>query len=126
MRDVMKELEMEEMVWKEANTSWKENLAAFERFKNEQKAIKARCKVGKSTTKQKSKRRGDNKGEDSEEEKVSRLVREREAGSAEHNKWQGFDPRAPINGFHFANAQKLLHSELHIYKQQLRDRGVAE
>jgi ERCC4-related helicase len=126
MRDVMKELEMEEMVWKEANTSWKENLAAFERFKNEQKAIKARCKVGKSTTKHKAKRRGDNKGEDSEEEKVSRLDREREAGSAEHNKWQGFDPRAPINGFHFANAQKLLHSELHIYKQQLRDRGVAE
>jgi hypothetical protein len=125
-RDVMKELEMGEIAWKEANTSWKENIAAFERFKDEQKAIKARCKVGRSTTKHKAKRRGDNKGDDSEEEKVSRLDREREAGSAEHSRWQGFDPRAPINGFHFANAQKLLNSELEIYKQQLRDRGVAE
>ncbi|UPX11156.1 RNA helicase [Ascochyta rabiei] len=126
MRDVMKELEMKEMAWKEANASWKENLAAFESFQKDRKAIKARCKDVKSTGKNKARRRGDNKREDDDEERVSRSDREREAGSAEHSKWDGFDPCAPIDGFHFANAQKLLHSELDVYKQQLRDRGVAE
>jgi hypothetical protein len=57
---------------------------------------------------------------------VSKIDLEREAGSAEHNKWDAFDPSAPVNGFHFANTKILLHSELTEYKHQIRDRGIAE
>jgi Lhr-like helicase len=126
MRDVMKELEMKELAWKDTSTSWIDKLAAFERFRKDQEVIKAKFKDGKSTTKMKTKRGGDNKREECNEERVSRLDREREVASAEHSKWDGFNPRAPINGFHFANTHKLLHSELKVYQQQLRDRGVAE
>ncbi|KAJ5042660.1 hypothetical protein J3E72DRAFT_253800 [Bipolaris maydis] len=108
MKDVMKELEISELAWKATSTSWKEKLAAFERFKKDQE------------------RGGDNRREKDDEERVSRLDSEREAASAEHSKWDSFNPCAPINGFHFANMHKLLQSELNIYKQQLRDRGVAE
>lgn len=126
MKDVIKELDMNELAWKDTSTSWKEKLAAFERFKKDQEMIKAKSKDGKSTARMKAKRGSDNKREKDDEERVSRLDREREAASAEHTQWDGFNPRAPINGFHFANMHKLLQSELEIYKQQLRDRGVAE
>jgi superfamily II RNA helicase len=125
MRGVMEELVKNEMAWKATNVSWKENLAAFERFKKEQEASKARCKDAKSKGKNKAKRGGNNKREEGDDEKMSRLDREREAGSAEHSRWDGFDPRAPVSGFHFANTQKLLQSDLHAYQQQLRARGVA-
>jgi superfamily II RNA helicase len=125
MRGVTEELVKNEIAWKDTNVSWKENLAAFERHQKEQKASKARCKDGKSTSKNKARRGDNNDREESDDERVSRLDREREAGSAEHSKWNGFDPRAPINGFHFANTQKLLQSDLEVYKQQLRARGVA-
>jgi superfamily II RNA helicase len=126
MREVMKELVMNEVAWKATSISWKEKLAAFEKFKKDQRSIRIKCKDGKSSSKSKAKRGGNGRGEDGDEEKVSRLDREREAGSAEHSKWDGFDPRAPIKGFHFANTQKLLQSELDAYRQQLRDRGVAD
>ncbi|KAH9882277.1 hypothetical protein J1614_001449 [Plenodomus biglobosus] len=103
MRDVMKELEMNELAWKDTSTSWKKKLAAFESFKKDQEVIKAKSKDGKATAKMKAKRGGDNKRSKDDEERVSRLDREREAASAEHTKWNGFNPRAPINGFHFAN-----------------------
>jgi hypothetical protein len=122
MKDVVSELETNEMAWKDTNTVWKEKLAEFEKFNKEQKAIKARFKDGKSKVIDKTKRKSD-KGD---EEKTSKANREREAGSAECSKWDGFDPRAPVNGFHFTNAKKLLPSELDEYKQQLRKRGVAE
>ncbi|KAH8622007.1 putative helicase [Alternaria alternata] len=125
MKDVIKELEINELAWKTTSTSWKEKLAAFEMFKKNQEAIKAKSKDGKSTGKMKA-RRGNSKREKDNEERLSKLDREREAASAEHTKWDGFDPHAPINGFHFANMHKLLQSELDVYKQQLRDRGIAE
>ncbi|KAH7409767.1 DEAD/DEAH box helicase-like protein [Phaeosphaeria sp. MPI-PUGE-AT-0046c] len=125
MRDMIQELEMKELAWKDSNTSWMKRLAAFDRFKEAHEAIKTSFKDGKGTGKRKAKREGGNKREEGDEERVSKLDREREAGSVEHSKWDGFDPHAPINGFHFANTQKLLRSELDIYKQQLRDRGVA-
>ncbi|KAH8704387.1 hypothetical protein GQ44DRAFT_820072 [Phaeosphaeriaceae sp. PMI808] len=109
MRDVVKELETNEEAWKDSNISWKKKLIEFE-----------------NTVKKKAKRGGDDEGNEVDEEKGSRLDREREAGMAEHSKWDGFDPHAPINGFHFANAKKLLQSELDDYKQQLRQRGIAE
>jgi superfamily II DNA or RNA helicase len=123
MRDVVEELEMKEAAWKDANTSWKEKVSEFEKFNKENKAIKAKFKDGKSTGKNKAKRRSD---DFDDEERVSKFNREREAGSTEHSKWDGFDPCAPINGFHFANGKKLLQSELDEYKRQLRERGIAE
>ncbi|KAJ6267400.1 hypothetical protein PSV08DRAFT_411783 [Bipolaris maydis] len=107
MKDVMKELEISELAWKATSTSWKEKLAAFERFKKDQEVIKTKSKDGKSTARMKAKRGGDNRREKDDEERVSRLDSEREAASAEHSKWDSF----------------IL---LNIYKQQLRDRGVAE
>jgi hypothetical protein len=121
MRDVVKELERNEVAWKDSNVSWKAKVAEFEKFKKEQNAMKAKFKKGNSTSKSKAKW-----GNEGEDEKVSKLDREREAGSAEHSKWYGFDPRAPINGFHFTNAKQLLRSELDEYKQQLRERGISE
>ncbi|OAL47370.1 P-loop containing nucleoside triphosphate hydrolase protein [Pyrenochaeta sp. DS3sAY3a] len=123
MRNVVKELEKSEIAWKDANASWKEKLAKFEKFNKEQNAIKAKFKDGKRTGKNKGKRGSDDKGG---EGNVSKLNREREVGSAEHSKWDAFDPHAPINGFHFANAKKLLQSELDEYKRQLRERGIAD
>lgn len=124
MRDVIKELEAQELIWKKTNTSWKQSLAEFERFKKGQEADKARNDLRKEKVKKKAKRGRNNKGEDAAEEKVSRLDRVRETASIEHSKWHSFDPRAPINGFHFSNKHRLPASELETYKQELRNRGV--
>ena len=123
--DVVKELEIKEVAWKNTNKPWKEKVAQFERFKKEETAMKVKFKSGKRAGKNKQ-RGSDNKDSEFGDEKVSKVAREREAGSTEHSKWDGFDPRFPINGFHFANAKKLLQSELDEYKRQLRERGVAE
>jgi hypothetical protein len=122
MKDIVNELEINETAWKDANASWREKLAEFEQFSKEQEAIKTKSKDGKSKV-IKTKRKSDDK---EDEEKMSKANREREAGSAEYDKWDGFDHRAPVHGFHFANAKKLLQSELDEYKYQLHKRGVAE
>ncbi|PVH90972.1 P-loop containing nucleoside triphosphate hydrolase protein [Periconia macrospinosa] len=123
-RDVVHELQANEEAWKDSNIAWKAKVAGFEKFEQEQRERKAKSKNGKSSRKSKAKRGNDCDDGDENEERVSRLVRERDAGSTDHSKWSGFDPLAPINGFHFTNARKLSQSELDEYKQQLHERDI--
>ena len=38
------------------------------------------------------------------------------------NKWEHFNPGAPVTGFHFANVRALLSSELKVIERELVDR----
>lgn len=125
-RTVIQELEKKEEAWKESSSIWKKKVAEFERWSKDQEAIRDRAKVPKKADKKKGKR-GDGDDEGGEEgEKLSKAERNREAGGVESGKWAGFNPRAPIDGFHFADVKKLAPSELQDYQRQLRNRGVDE
>jgi superfamily II RNA helicase len=121
---VIQELEKREEAWKQSSPVWKKKAAEFERWSKNEEAIKDRAKAPKKVAKKKDKRGdGDDEGGD-EDEKLSKAERNREAGGIESSKWAGFDPRAPIDGFHFADVKRLAPSELQDYQRQLRNRGV--
>lgn len=123
---VIKELERKEHAWKQGSAVWKKKVAEFEKWTEEQENVKGRAKAPKKVVKKKDKRGDDEDDDRNEDEKTSKAERSREAGSVESSKWAGFNPTAPVDGYHFVDVKKLAPSELLDYQRQLRDRDVDE
>lgn len=116
-RAVTEQLQRAELEQVKSGPKWAKTLERFEEYK------KLKLKTAK-TAKSAKKAKG---GGDPDEERVSKLDAERDAGSADGStRWESFDPDAPQEGYHFADHTKVQTSELEIYVRQLRKREVAE
>jgi ATP-dependent RNA helicase DDX60 len=122
-QSVVEELELKETVFKTTSPAWKKKLAEFERWSKDQEAAKARARAPRKQPKSKA-RSGD--GEGDEDARESKFERDLDAKNVEVSKWAGFNPTAPVEGFHFADPKKLVPSELEHYQRQLRYRKVNE
>ncbi|KAI3317689.1 P-loop containing nucleoside triphosphate hydrolase protein [Xylariaceae sp. AK1471] len=117
-KEVVEGLEASEAKWKESDGSWKKTIAEFEKYQDQER-LASKAKVPKNTKKKGA--RGDDDG-DTE----SKADRQRGAASADGSKWATFDPKAPVDGFSFADNKKVAGSDLQEYQAQLRGRGVEE
>ncbi|TGJ84846.1 hypothetical protein E0Z10_g3894 [Xylaria hypoxylon] len=84
----------------------------------------ARSRAAKAPRKEPKKK--NKRSEDDDDEKVSRAERARKKAEADISVWAGFNPNAPIDGFHFADITKLAMSELAEIQYELRDCRVPE
>ena len=113
---VVGQLAEAEKAWKESSPKWKAHLKAWEDWKKVQdkKASKKPVKASKTSR------------EDTEGERTSKTDQARDAASDAYSAFEGFDPEAPVDGFHFADHKKLQTSELADYVQQLGRRNVQQ
>jgi superfamily II RNA helicase len=118
-RGVIRELKENEKVWKANSPAWKKKMSAWEEYKASQELLAKKAPVAKS--KKKTKRGGD---DDDEEERVSKTDLAREAASSDFSLLASFDPKTPLDGYHFADWKKLQASELAEYQKDLTRRGV--
>jgi hypothetical protein len=113
--DIFRELEACEEKWKESNPKWKKKMADFEKWKELQEKNSKKTQAVKVGKKKKE------TNEDGSESKADRL---RDDASSESSSLASFDPKAPVEGFHFADIRKLPISELEDIQKQLRRRQV--
>ncbi|KAF2402581.1 P-loop containing nucleoside triphosphate hydrolase protein [Trichodelitschia bisporula] len=117
-RTIIDELKMKEELWKETSPIWKKEMADYAEYLREQEAATARVKKAKAPKKV--------KGRDEEGEKPSAKEDKREGVGLRESKWACFNPKAPLNGFHFVDVKKLAPSELAQYQAELRGRKVSK
>lgn len=118
---VIDELGSKEDEWKASKSSWQKTMADFDQYKKELEIARSRAAKAPKEPKKKKKR-----GEDDDDEKLSRAERVREQANADVSVWAGFNPDAPIDGFHFADVTKLAISELTEIQSELRGCKVPE
>ena len=116
------ELCSKENAWKASKSSWQKKIADFDQYQKELEI--ARARAAKAPRKEpKKKKRGEDEDDDA---KVSKAERAREQANADVSVWAGFNPDAPIDGFHFADITKLAMSELAEIQSELRVCRVPE
>ncbi|RYP45013.1 hypothetical protein DL768_008578 [Monosporascus sp. mg162] len=119
---IIDELGNKEDAWKASKSSWQKKIADFDQYRKELEIARSRAaKAPRKEPKKKKKR-----GEDDDDEKLSRAERAREQADADASVWAGFNPDAPIDGFHFADITKLAMSELAEFQSELRGCKVPE
>lgn len=122
--NVLEDLQSSEEAWKSKNAAWKKRLAAWEDWKAIQDKLAEKAKkapAGKD--KAKKKRSGDDEDDNDGSSKADKT---RDAAS-QNTSWQAlFDPKAPQEGFHFANWKMLLPSEFAEYKEELEYRRIPD
>lgn len=106
-----------EKAWKETSPKWKAHLRAWDEWK------KAQAKKG---GKQAKPSKAKVSREEGEGDRTSKGEQQRDAASADYSVFDGFDPEAPVDGFHFADHKKLQTSELEDYVKQLGRRNVQQ
>lgn len=114
---VVGQLKDAETAWKETSPKWKAHLKAWEDWKKVQSK-----KSGKQAKPSKAK----TSREEGEGDRTSKSEQQRDAASADYSVFDGFDPEAPVDGFHFADHKKLQTSELADYIQQLGRRHIQQ
>ncbi|KAL1297753.1 hypothetical protein AAFC00_006291 [Neodothiora populina] len=106
-----------EKAWKETSPKWKAHLKAWEDWKK----VQAK-KGGKQAKPSKAKV----SREDGEGDRTSKSEQQRDAASADFSVFDGFNPDAPVEGFHFADHKRLQTAELDDYIKQLGRRNVQQ
>lgn len=114
---VVDQMKNAETAWKETSPKWKAHLKSWEEWKKVQ--AKLASKKGKPSKAKTSREEG-------EGDRTSKSEQQRDAASAEFSVFDGFDPEAPVDGFHFADHKKLQQSELADYIQQLGRRNIQQ
>lgn len=122
-QSMIDELSSKEDAWKASNVSWQKKIADFDEYKKELEIARARAAKAPRKEPKKKKKRGE---EDDDDEKISRAERAREIANFDVSVWASFNPDVPIDGFHFADIQKLAVSELVEVQSGLRGRRVPE
>lgn len=117
------ELGNEEAAWKASKLSWQKKLADYNQYMAELEIARSRAARAPRKEPRRKKKRGEDDGDD---EKLSRAERARELADADVSVWAGFNPDAPIDGFHFADITKLATSELVEFQSELRSFKVPE
>lgn len=106
-----------EKAWKESSPKWKAHLKAWEEWKKVQaKKGSKQAKPSKAKTSR----------EDGEGDRTSKSEQQRDAANSDYSVFDGFDPEAPVDGFHFADHKRLQTSELEDYVKQLGRRNVQQ
>ncbi|RDA83809.1 hypothetical protein CP532_4611 [Ophiocordyceps camponoti-leonardi (nom. inval.)] len=106
---IAEQLTQAESAWKDSSPEWKKKVAEYEKWK-------ARASKGK-------KREAPSiaaRSRDRDEPGPSKMELMQEASAAEPDKWENFDPEAPLDMFSFADRTKLLDSELAYWMQRLQ------
>ncbi|KAF4582000.1 DEAD-like helicase [Ophiocordyceps camponoti-floridani] len=103
---ILKDLTEAETSWKESSPEWKKKVAEYEKWK-------ARASKGKKREVQPT------QGRSRDEPGLTKMDLMQEASSSEPDKWENFDPEAPLDMFSFADRTKLLESELAIWTRKL-------
>lgn len=116
-QNVVAQLADAEKAWKETSPKWKAHLKAWEDWKKVQ--AKKNSKIAKPSKSKVSR-------EDGEGDRTSKSEQQRDAASADYSVFDGFDPEAPVEGFHFADHKKVQTSELDTYYRQLGRRNVQQ
>ena len=106
-RAVTSQLEAAENAWKDSSTKWTDKVAKFDAYQKAQKEASL-----KRTTKQPKKKSKDDDGD-------AKLDRELGASDAT-DEFAGFDPEAPVDGYHFADKKKSDRSLLDEYYADLK------
>ncbi|KAK5322279.1 hypothetical protein LTR70_003780 [Exophiala xenobiotica] len=115
---IIDQLQRAETTQQKSGPRWRRKLEKWEEWKEtKMKAAAQSAKEKKSKTVQK-------KRQDGDDEKLSKADMLREAASAEVDEFEHFDPRAPTEGYHFADHSKVQASELEDYIRQLRYREI--
>jgi superfamily II RNA helicase len=115
---IIQELKANEKAWKASSAAWKKKMAAWEEYKLSTELAAKKAPAAKSKKKGK---RGD---DDDDGDRVSKSDLAREAASADYSLLASFDPKTPLDGYHFADWKKLQGSELKEYQKELTRRGV--
>ena len=111
---ILESLEKAEDIWKQESPKWKSLMNGYEKWQEAKKA--------KASRPVKAKKKG---GGDNDDERVSKLDKQRETGETDVSPFEGFDPDAPWEDFSFADVQKIAKSEMDVYFRQLEWKGVA-
>ncbi|RDA94870.1 hypothetical protein CP533_4278 [Ophiocordyceps camponoti-saundersi (nom. inval.)] len=106
---IAEQLAQAESAWKESSPEWKRKVAEYEKWK-------ARASKGKKREAQPIPVRS----RDRDEQGPSKMELMQEASAAEPDKWENFDPEAPLDMFSFADRTKLLDSELAHWMDRLK------
>ncbi|KAL7973207.1 hypothetical protein HDV63DRAFT_260250 [Trichoderma sp. SZMC 28014] len=120
---IVDELGNGEAAWKASKTSWQKKLADYHQYRAGLEIARSRAARAPRKEPKRKKKRGE---DDDDDEKVSRAERVRELADADVSVWAGFNPDAPIDGFHFADITKLTVSELVEFQSELRGCKVPE
>lgn len=109
IHDDLKEAEDQ---WRATDPKWKNKIAQWETWKKEQERKGARAsKVSKKKP---------------AEEGMTKADMARDAADTEANGFEGFDPEAPQDGYHFCNFKAIQVSELADYMRELEWRRVPQ
>ncbi|KAH0402048.1 P-loop containing nucleoside triphosphate hydrolase protein, partial [Aureobasidium melanogenum] len=110
IHDDLKEAEDQ---WKATDPKWKAKIAQWEAWKKEQERKGAKAsKVSKSRK--------------PAEEGMTKADMQRDAADTDANGFEGFDPAAPQDGYHFCNFKAIQISELEDYMRELEWRHVPQ
>lgn len=101
--------------WKTSSPEWTKKVAAFEKHRKDSEALAKRA--AKPVKKSKKGKQGDGDDDDGPSSKLDSI---REAASQASNKWDGFDPDAPLERFSLANHTKMSKMELEEYIDKLK------
>ena len=112
-RAILVQLQNAEATMKESSPAWKAKMKGYEQYlKNKSKQTPKNAVASKK------------KGKGNDEEEMSKTDKIQDAASEEVNPYANFDPNAPVDGFHFANATKAEATELAAIQRQLQRRGL--
>ena len=111
---ILEGLQKAEDTWKRESPKWKSMMDGYEKWQAAKKA--------KASRPVKMKKKG---GGDNDDERVSKLDKQRESGETDVSPFEAFDPDAPWEDFSFADIQKIAKSEMDTYFRQLEWKGVA-
>ncbi|KAH0541683.1 hypothetical protein FGG08_003846 [Glutinoglossum americanum] len=115
-QSILGDLERAEASWKKTSPRWKSLLEGYEKWKSARRKEPSRAAA-------KSKKKS-NKDADVDGERVSKVDMERESGERERSQYETFDPEAPYEEFSFADMSKVEGSEMKVYFDKLKWRGV--
>ena len=114
---VLDQLESTETSFKMTNAKWNTKVSRFEEWKAAQASRKA-SKAGE--------KKGKGKKKDEDDSSTSKLDRLMGDGMAEESQFRGFDPKAPLRDYSFADMKRADAEELDKTYGQLRWRGINE
>lgn len=117
-KTIIDQLQHAETTQQKSGPKWQRKLERWEEWKE------AKVKTSAQSAKEKKSKTTQKKRQDGDDDKMSKADMLREATSAEVDKWESFDPTAPIDGYHFADHTKVQASELEDYVKQLRYREI--
>lgn len=120
-KEIVNQLQTAETAQQKSGSKWQKKLERWEEWKELKAKSDAKAAKERKTQASKKKRQDDDADGD---DKVSKADMLRETASAENDKWEQFDPDAPVEGYHFADHSKVQASELEIYVKQLRYRDI--